>query len=377
MKLDAALLKASWRSWYANDLRVVGPPWLQIVWTFIFGSVVGTCFFLLGVGTMAIGAGKLPSWAVAGKWFFANLVVAWVISACIHLLFATVTPLVGVDRIRNFNNRQKAFFFAGIPLVGTAIGWPLGSFLVANVVNQRSLYPFRSMEAVFGALLLALLISFLFYKHFDAKARQIEAEKRATEAQLRLLQAQIEPHFLFNTLANVQSLIDHDAPRAKQMLAAFTDYLRASLGGLRRDEAPLADELALAQAYLRIQQTRMDERLSFSIEASEETRLLLLPPLLLQPLVENAVHHGLEPQIDGGTVTVRARLEHAQLIVDIRDDGSGMAAAPRKGAGLALSNLRKRLLARFGDAARLELSDGAPGTLARLIIPATALAKQT
>jgi hypothetical protein len=374
MMIDTALLKASWRSWYANDLRIVGPGWLQIVWTVVFSCLVGVGFFVLGLGMRVMASGRWPSGEGMVRWLGANLTVALCIGLTIHVLFAVLIGAIGPDRIRNLQGRRKGLFFGGVPLMGTAIGWPLGAWLVKGQ-TVGNWFPFERGDAIVGALLVGSLISLLFYLHFDAKARQIEAEKRAAEAQLRLLQGQIEPHFLFNTLANVQALVDHDAQRAKTMLAAFTDYLRASLGGLRRDEAPLADELALAEAYLRVQQTRMDERLHFRIEAAPEVRELPLPPLLLQPLVENAVHHGLEPQVDGGTVEVRARRDGAHLVIEVQDDGRGLTAPPRKGAGMALHNLRERLSSRYGNDARLELVERAPGTLARLVLPATPVAR--
>jgi sensor histidine kinase YesM len=208
---------------------------------------------------------------------------------------------------------------------------------------------------------------------------------RANEAQLRLLQGQMEPHFLFNTLANVISLVDADAPRAKQMLQALTDYLRASLGALRHDDSTLLAELELARRYLQLMQTRMGERLRFEIEADDRVRDAALMPLVLQPLIENAVKHGLEPQVDGGTVRVIAtRLAidgQDSLQVCIEDDGAGLAAAasrPRRrvaggadGNGIALANLRARLAARFGAAGRLTLDEleTGRGTRACLIVP--------
>jgi sensor histidine kinase YesM len=224
-------------------------------------------------------------------------------------------------------------------------------------------------------LLLVVLVSGVFNLIFSAKARQIEAERSAAEAQLRLLQGQIEPHFLFNTLANVHSLVDHDPPKAKQMLGAFTDYLRASLGDLRRDSVPLQAELDLARAYLRVQQTRMEERLRFDIQTSPEAASSLLPPLLLQPLVENAVQHGLEPQVSGGYVQIRAYLEDKQLVLDVLDSGTGLSkslsSSTRAGHGLALANLRERLQTRYGAAASLVVqpASGSRGTHAALRLP--------
>jgi hypothetical protein len=188
-------------------------------------------------------------------------------------------------------------------------------------------------------ILFALMLVVVFYVFFASAARRHDAERRATEAQLRLLQGQIEPHFLFNTLANVISLMDHDLPKARRVLLSFTEYLRSALGSLRRDEGPLAQELDLAEHYLRLAQARMEDRLRYSIEADPRARAVPVPPLLLQPLVENAVVHGLEPAIEGGQVRLRAQLEGRWLVLEVHDDGARTrhrAAArhrPRHGAG--------------------------------------------
>jgi sensor histidine kinase YesM len=195
----------------------------------------------------------------------------------------------------------------------------------------------------------------------------------------------MEPHFLFNTLANVICMIDTDAPRAKQMLEALTDYLRASLGGLRHEDSTVAGELDLARRYLQLMQSRMGERLRFEIEVDEALGRAALMPLVLQPLIENAVKHGLEPQVDGGTVRVTAKRVAVDgqdsLQVCVEDDGAGLAAAARRprrrvaggadGNGIALANLRERLQARFGDTARVTLTEleSGVGTRACLVVP--------
>jgi sensor histidine kinase YesM len=188
-----------------------------------------------------------------------------------------------------------------------------------------------------------------------------------------LLQGQIEPHFLFNTLAGVLSLIDHEPAKAKQMLQDFTEYLRASLGSLRNDQSPLSQELDLAEHYLRLLGARMEDRLHWHIDADEAARRVQVPPLLLQPLVENAIHHGLEPQLEGGTVHVSARVQGLQLVLEVRDDGRGPDAAPRagarKGSGMALKNIRERLLSRYGGSATLELQASHPGTRVVMRLP--------
>jgi Histidine kinase len=367
MKIDQALLRASFRSWMSSDGPREGPMWLQWMWSFLLALVLATSFTALGMLAFA----RSFDMERVSRTFQQNLVVCGTITILIHVLFELSLPLVR-PRLERWRSWQRTLYFSGLPLLGVALGWPLGITLAGGDLHAWLLRP-QGWRTVASALLVALLITFFLHNYFGSRARELQAQQAATEAQLRLLQAQIEPHFLFNTLANVQSLIDHDTPRARQMLAAFTDYLRASLGSLRREAAPLADELALAEAYLRVQQTRMDDRLSYRIEATEAARRTQLPPLLLQPLVENAVHHGLEPKIEGGTVRVRADVVEGQLIVDVIDDGGGLDGPRRKGgSGLALSNIRERLHTRFGPAASLELGATPEGTRARISLPLTA-----
>jgi two-component sensor histidine kinase len=318
MKIDRKMLRRSWESWVSVNLEVSGPYWLQLMWTALFSAALA-----LGVTVMgfAIHADSLADWLRANRWLFwlgRNLVVSLVIGYAIHGLFELVGRLVGPARICRFTALQRVLSCGGIPIVALGAGWPLGIWLAAGTVRRDG-----DIGPVATAAAIALLVTFVTYHWFGAKARAIDAERRATAAQLKLLQPQIEPHFLFNTLAHVHSLIDQDAAKARAMLGAFTDYLRASLGGLRRDEVTLGEELALAEAYLRAQATRMEERLRFSIEADEATRRTPLLPLLLQPLVENAVLHGLEPQLEGGSVSVRVRTEGDAVVVEVRDDGRG------------------------------------------------------
>ena len=191
------------------------------------------------------------------------------------------------------------------------------------------------------------------------------------EAQLRALQAQIEPHFLYNTLANVVSLIDSQPLDAKRMLERFIDYLRASLAASRAGSATLGAELDLAASYLDVLGVRMGDRLRWRIEADDACRALPIAPMLVQPLVENAVMHGLEPKVEGGEIVLRAVLDDSVLRVEVRDSGRGLVAAPpRPGGGVGLSNLRARVRQLHGTGARLELLDNpGGGVVARLLLP--------
>ena len=366
--LNRHTLQGSWRRWWNQDAPPVGPAWLQLLWTFLFCMAVALAFTVVGFAAFAKGP---DAWRNGAGWWAAykiNLQVSLVIGYVIHALFALSLQLIGAPRIRRFRPATRTLYFSGVPLLGVAIGWPVGAWLTRG--HNPAWDYLHSPNAVLASVLISLLLTLVFHFFFAAKSRQLQAEKRAAEAQLRLLQGQIEPHFLFNTLANVISLIDHDAPRAKQMLESFTDYLRSSLASLRHDEATLGNELDLAQHYLNLLKTRMEDRLQFSISQKPALREARLPPLLLQPLIENALHHGLEPKLDGGTVAVRARLEKDTLVLEVADDGLGLDAPPRRrGAGMALANLRARLLAQYGGAASLNLVAGHAGTVATLRLP--------
>ncbi len=369
MEFNRRNLTASWRSWLSSDTPRVGPEWLHMVWTQLFAMVVAAGFTILGFAAYANGEGAWRNWAGWLHWYGMNLVVSMSIGFSIHALMRLAFAIVGPQHVRQLRGPARGFFFATIPLVGLAIGWPLGSWLVGSAGPGW----FRADNAnnVASGVLISIVISLVFYQFFAAKSRQIEAERRATEAQLRLLQGQIEPHFLFNTLANVISLIDHDAPKAKQMLESFTDYLRGSLASLRHEQATLGSELGVVQTYLDLLKTRMEDRLQFSIDCDGALRGTPLPALLLQPLVENALHHGLEPKVEGGRVRVNAALQGNILVITVADDGLGLNAPLRRkgGAGMALNNLRERLLAHYGSAASLTLSDAQPGTVATLRLP--------
>ena len=175
------------------------------------------------------------------------------------------------------------------------------------------------------------------------------------------MQAQIEPHFLFNTLANLDALIGIDPARARAMLGHLNDYLRAALAAARKARNTLAGEFALLEGYLQIIGVRMGPRLSFSLDLPEALRNTEVPPMLLQPLVENAIKHGLEPKIEGGRVEIRARAESGRLAIAIADTGIGLGNIASAGTGLGLAHVRERLAAVYGGGATLEVGARAGG----------------
>lgn len=197
-------------------------------------------------------------------------------------------------------------------------------------------------------------------------------ETSLAEARLQALKAQVQPHFLFNTLNAIATLIYDDPPRAVKCLARLSDLLRGSLDGAATREVPLERELALLQLYIDIMQMRFADRLRVELDIAGETRTALVPGLILQPLVENAVQYAVAPRAAGGHVTVRSRRAGETLEVEVADDGPGFdAGLAAKGKGLGLANVRARLEHLYGESARLVLESAGPegGLVARLVMP--------
>lgn len=205
----------------------------------------------------------------------------------------------------------------------------------------------------------------------EEKARAEAVARQALQAQLQLLQAQIEPHMLFNTLANLQGLIGFDPEQARHMLDQLICYLRATLASSRAETTTLGQEFALIEAYLGLMSVRMGARLGYALHLPPELAALPVPPMLLQPLVENAIGHGLEPKMAGGRIDVTAARDGPCLILDVADTGLGLEQAEAgAGARLALANIRARLQTLYRARASLALTPGQPcGARARLILP--------
>ncbi|MCE9669969.1 histidine kinase [Myxococcus stipitatus] len=200
-------------------------------------------------------------------------------------------------------------------------------------------------------------------------AKQTTTEKELAVARLNLLQAQVEPHFLYNTLANAQVLTRGDPARAGEMLGHLITYLRHSLPRTSGAPSTLGEELERSRAYLDIMKIRMGARLNPQLDVPESLRALPFPPMMLQTLVENALKHGLEPRPGGGSVWIRARVSEDQLHVTVADDGQGLGARTT-GTGVGLRNVRERLRLAYGDRASFSLSSNFPnGVAATLTLP--------
>jgi sensor histidine kinase YesM len=201
------------------------------------------------------------------------------------------------------------------------------------------------------------------------QVKVVSTEKQVVEARLKMLQAQVEPHFLFNTLANVTSMIDAQPDKARHMLEKFIEYLRATLARTREAESTLGKEMDMIRAYLDIIQIRMGPRLRYNIEVPAALNSTTFPPMLLQPLVENAVKHGLEPTVEGGSLTINARVDNGLLRLSVEDDGLGFKG--ERSGGLGLVNVRERLQVLYDGRAKLVIEEHAPsGTRAIIELPA-------
>ena len=207
-------------------------------------------------------------------------------------------------------------------------------------------------------------------------AERESLKRQVSEAKMQMMQAQVEPHFLFNTLASIDHLIETDPPRASTMQKHLIQYLRAALPQMRENATDLGREVDLVGAYLEILKVRMEERLQVSFHVPNGLRSADFPPMMLQSLVENAIKHGLEPKAEGGVLDVAAEIVHGDLQVTVTDTGLGFApgGASTSGTGLGLSNIRERLKLLYGDRARLTIEanqvDGvAGGTRVAIVVP--------
>ena len=260
----------------------------------------------------------------------------------------------------------------GVVLVVAVKGYPI------DHVRERAMFFAYNAFAAFGN---GLLISLIFYVKFKetratAALHKAEAErhllsKQAIEAELKLMQAQVEPHFLFNTLASVQYLTETNPKQASALLGHLIEYLRAALPQLRASSTTIGREAELARAYLNILKMRIGQRLDFAIDIPPDLQSHPFPPNLLISLVENAIKHGIEPAADGGRVTVEARRADDAVVVTVSDTGRGFGdASPAQGGGVGLTNIRERLAALYGSRGRFTLAPMTPrGTRATLALP--------
>jgi signal transduction histidine kinase len=241
---------------------------------------------------------------------------------------------------------------------------PSGFFVMSLAAGAALVYYFMSREQLATTRL----------EKEQAEKLAAQARGQATEAQLTLLQSQLEPHMLFNTLANLRALIQTDPPRATAMLDRLNDYLRATLAASRTLTPTLTHSLGAEferlRDYLELMRVRMGERLAYELDLPQSLRSAAVPPLLLQPLVENAIKHGLEPKVAGGRLVVRAQQSGQRLVLHVQDDGIGLPQghnAPPHGFGL--TQVRERLRTRYGADATFSIANNVHFTAASIEFP--------
>jgi len=275
---------------------------------------------------------------------------------------------------------------AALVAAGIAAGYFFGSYAGDLVCRAFGLYPEGVMihtasetrANVLVTVLAGIAGCYWFYSRSRSEfleRRVGEVQRHADEARLKLLETQLEPHMLFNTLANLRALIGVDAPRAQRMLDHMIAYLRATLDASRTTSHPLQAEFDRLRDYLELMAIRMGPRLQYALELPPDLAQLPVPALLLQPLVENGIKHGLEPKVEGGRIAVRARREGDALVLEVLDTGVGDTRGAHAGSGFGLAQVRERLAALHGDRARLDFVLSRQGAHATVVLPIVLLAQ--
>ena len=324
----------------------------------------------------AIGIGL---WLVGGLFAKLTLVnLGWLGALALSavLLMSLIVALTGAwfGPSRAKTGTKSIVLLIGVTLAG-AIAGGLGAniFRTGSLDNIADEFARAAPKILIGGLIAGIVYAVLMVsivqfrrgqllrrnQQLERQAQQERMGRQVADARLKLLQAQVEPHFLFNTLASVQQLAEGKAPEAAQLTAQLITFLRGGLKSLREDTTTLGREFKVMQAYLEIMQTRMHDRLTFTLELPEALRDFQVPPAMLISLVENAIKHGLEPSLEGGEIHIRAAREDDRLRITVTDTGQGLNAA-QSGGGVGLDNIRQRLRVLFSDSAHLMVSRNVP-----------------
>lgn len=346
-----------------------------LLWSRVRGLFAGTGFLLivdLGINLIWLFdnvRGEIPEFGVSEAWHRQ-------VPEALFSLYnsAPMLPLVAVIlNLAPASGWRRTLHYIGAYVL--IMCWDMFADLRGGFRNGATLAALAGeLEGSLTAVL--LLWAFGYYRAAsrasDTLARaQIDIASRDAElkqARLQLLRAQVEPHFLFNTLATIHALARTERATAIQLIDNFMQYLAAALPKLRHEEAPLADEMQLIEAYLAIYQLRMGRRLAYEIALPPELAALRISTMILLTLVENALKHGINPAIEGGFIRVSATRDSSALVLRVADSGGGMQSQHGQGSGLA--NARLRLMMRYGDEASLSLAPAEPrGVIATVRIP--------
>ncbi len=294
--------------------------------------------------TLFVAIMLLITFTLAGAWR-QDWMPRWVVQVIAVVVAALLSPLL--VQLLTFGGDFTAFI-SSRPHVRGYVLVSIGAGILGLLLALGGLYRERDAGARAQALQFAL--------------ERETLERQAADARLHLMTAQIQPHFLLNTLANVQELVESGSPRAVPVFRSLIDYLRAAVPHLQHDDATLADEVKLVRAYLDLMHMRMPDRLTWATEVEPALLAMRFPPMALLTLVENAIRHGIDPSLAGGRIEVGARRVDAQTVqLWVTDTGVGLSESA--GAGTGLANLNARLRAFFNDSAGVQLSDQQPSGL--------------
>jgi len=344
----------------------------DLIYTFIWNCLFALVFSLMGM---------LFDWHVGFfEMFWPNMVFAQVIGYLIHLTFTLGSRLL--SDINRYGPVLRTVYYAGVPLVCVFAGMWIASGIVGGGNMRHWIMQPRNVAVMSGVSLFISCVLLMIYIPRERAARAeaamaletarvAAAERETTLAQMKLLEAQVEPHFLYNTLAHVDSLIESDPRAARSMLERLIALLRATATAAT-DTATLSRQLEWTRTYLELLQLRMGARLTWTIDVDSEARDTIVPPAILQPLVENAVKHGLEPRLAGGAISISAHRVGASIELCVADTGGGFRAtrAAADSTGIGLANLRARLFTLYGDRARMTIADNTPsGARVALSLP--------
>ncbi len=301
-----------------------------------------------------------------------------VFTECVGMVFTACVVLM--TRSRRLARSRPAVRWLLTGLVAAPAGYLIGHVLAFVILRE----PIDHLVGRGGDYMVPVVFELLiaaFVIHFAATRERIgkealersQATQLAAEAELRLLRAQLEPHMLFNTLANLRSLVKDDADQAELMIDQLIVYLRSALAASRAESTTLRGEFSQLRAYLEIMSLRMGPRLAYRLELPAALEQTAIPPMLLQPLVENAIKHGLEPKIGAGSIAVVARAIGDGIEISVDDSGLGLTLQDEAacncghGTGYGLRNVRDRLRNAYGPAASLQLQARTPGGVSAIV----------
>ena len=342
---------------------------MKLDWLAKLQHFLQTVAFCLAIAAVQVGFRPATAWAPTVAFSLCIGLTTWLVVDIGRHLLPSARETGWPPGLRGF-----ALVIAGIT-AGFVLGVPMGDGLSRSL----GLYPagVRVTVDYRSAFLITLLAGLAGTYYFYSRSRSSYLERKvgvalrlADEARLKLLETQLEPHMLFNTLANLRVLIGVDPTRAQLMLDHMIAYLRATLDASRTPVHPLQQEFDRLRDYLALMAIRMGPRLAYELQLPDTLAQVPVPTLLLQPLVENAIKHGLEPQVAGGRLTVSAREDHGALRIEVRDTGAGPGDSATAGSGFGLEQVRERIRTVYGPRASLQLQAASPtGTDVILTLP--------